>query len=404
MLKRNILTSFINCAVNQYSLIDLDIKQIEILVNRGALKPAKSVFLWGHNSRKNNDLKIISGFEFNSLDKIGRDPTRSNSDHFSLYSDFYKNRDFSVSEINELFKSHKQNGHYSYVPFDGGRSQIFAKMSQYFLMMTESMKNMNLSVEQCVVKQDMGEATRYWDLSGASMIGSSATPSSDIITGDHGQLMLTAMKLSCVEFRTCDVVQSSSDESIFHELSQGLNSISAEDCKSLIFHKNRISSIFFATLFQNAIHYTQHLSFLAQGASTDVLWSDVADWYTSSLSILPLINSVDEESAEKLYNSTNKIFSFHPADGINLDSEEFIETLKSVIPRLTEYMDCNDVGEHKTYGNFCGDSNFTVHPNNPSENDSRPPKNESTTVNNTHSWIDITDLGLYTTTTNVDDM
>ena len=302
-------------SVGDAAMIDLDILELDILIQRNATEAARNLYSYGRHS-------IVDRTTV-SLRSLSRSPNRELVPELSYYKEYYENEYYADALILQALT-------------DPGltvneRRATVTGIAQYFILPMAAKTAMYNALIAC----EKDDAAAYWDMAVAYLTGSLEGKTNG--GSDAGNLLWSLGKEYCSEFGTCSQeVENSAEinddmQSLFYA---GRGAISSRACDILGKTVMDLSPLMFVAILQAILKKTVDLVVLRRGDQRNNIWSETEVLVAT---ILPVIEASQPEVAEVLEvnygNKGNPI-----PDGIDRTARAISQGLKSL------KVNCEDIG------------------------------------------------------------
>lgn len=318
----------------QFSFIDRDILAIRKMTSMGAYDAAWDWYKFGYNAR-------ISETEYITLHKLATSPFREVvTNQYPLYSSYFGTGDYADKMISNVLTS--------VAPFDLAspeqRSELVAGYMNEMVMYMASLEKLYEASKLC--ETNRASSQESLDKAVAFYVGSMEGPSSGGLEG--GQLLYATSKGLCNDFSTClEGKDSALNQKLIASFSAMLVSIQLGACPEVITTlQTEVEPLFPVTLIQGSLHYAVVNADIAQGAADASLGT--ADPF--ALSMIPFVSNVNGDLAQKLLAN----LQFRPDLKPVADTPgEVFSIFRDTIPQMAVDVNCDDVGQHATFGTVC---------------------------------------------------
>ena len=275
-------------SIPQFARLDLDLRQVEILMEMDSYEAAKNLYLYGKHAGSVSLSRIGAGARRAAVPAIGS---------FSQYygSDSFPN-DFVVSAI---------SGESTVVSSKSDRVSTVLRATQSMVMYIGILAALHDVPAEC---ESDGGFVPSWDNAGALYIGN-LEGTSNGGSPENGYLLFHLAQEHCQEFNTCTSNHTAMiNEKLVSLLYAGRGAAKSRSCEALAKAAEEIQRLVPVPMIQALLSAGIRLS--RPGSSR----RDVVEAYTISRAILPQVAAVDRRSAEVLEKIFNLDGKHPPAD------------------------------------------------------------------------------------------
>lgn len=321
---------------SQHSFLDRDILSIRKMLYMGADEAAMDYYMYGFNARR-------SEADYLTFHELATSPDRSVvANQFGLYSGYFGGDDYAEKVITNVLTS--------VAPFDlaseAQRSQLVGGYLNEMVMYMAVLQKLHQAAQSCDSNKEQSQASL--DQAVAYYVGSMEGPSSGGAEG--GQLMYATSKKLCGDFSKCvEEKNSEINQKLMATFSAMTVSIQLGACaelKSTV--ELEVVPLLPVPLIQGALHYAVENADLAKGSTESNLGT--ADPF--ALSMVPLIDNVNTDLGAKLLTN----LQFRPdLKPVSDTPSAVFDVFKTALPQIVIKVDCQDVGQHATFGSVCSD-------------------------------------------------
>jgi len=274
--------------VRNYSKLDLDIQEIDILLKMEAYGPAEDLYTYGKHSATDSaaDRTALS------LEFLATDPDRLVVPQFPAFRDYFGGDERYADTI--VRYALMTNSNLSAEQ----RRLIVLGTTQYIVLYMAVLQYMKDAISACENGSD--DAAQYWDAAASWLIGHLEGPSE--AGSREGRLLWSLAKKHCEEFNTCSHTVPGSaivNDQLVLRLYTGRGAVLARTCTELRKTAAEVQALLPIPLIQAALSTALKLR-RSSGARRGEL---LAEGYVYSHAVLPLIHQVDPKAAETIATS-----------------------------------------------------------------------------------------------------
>jgi len=285
--KTNSLASYSPSAdVRSYAMLDLDILEASILLQREAYDAVADLYVHGKHAR----IDGINGEETVSLARLATTSERTIVPQFDSFTRHFEDANYADKII--LAALSPTDPTYQ-LASPGQRREIVMKTMSYMVLYMGALQQMYEAVSNCGTEDPTKsfDAPSAWDRGAALIIGSlEGTEAGGTI---DGQSFFALARKRCEQFGTCDPSGNAIVNDIMVTLLYtGRGEVQAGSCKALRRTVVEVEELMLVPLIQGSLRYALLNEKLPVG-STD---GDLAEGYIFSRSVLPLIEDEDREA------------------------------------------------------------------------------------------------------------
>lgn len=325
--------------ISEYSKLDLDILELDILMQMQAYDAAQDLYSYG----KHATMGAIADGTALSLADLATTSGRSVVPEFDAFKRYYGN-----------------NGKYADTMVQGAlvqsstmtatqRRVVVTGASQYMIMYMAALQAMHEAIGTCVSSgTDRGSSSaKSWDRVAALIIGHLEGINDGGST--QGLLLWALSKKYCNEFGTCSKyngVATMTNDKIATLLYSGRGAVLSGSCDELRKATNSLAPLLLVPLLQASLSSTITL---AQGSSKDTELIQ-AEAYVYAQALLPLIANIDQSSADTI--KTN-----FPLQGQAI--RDGVKTVASAFTKVIAGLNvkCEDIGSNSEINSCTGEVN-----------------------------------------------
>ena len=272
--------------VRSYAFLDLDILECSILLSHEAYAACEDIYLYGKHA------VVYEGNEIESL-SLSQLATTSDRTIVPRYEQFVQYFDSDTKYANTLILRALNT-----TDFPGAssaqRKEIVVKSMQYLVFFMSILQKMYEALQECNSDNALTQMTssESWDRAAALLIGS-MEGTEDGGTLD-GQSFYALSKSTCLQFGTCEKSGSSEvNQRIISLLYTGRGEVQAGSCTALRRTVDEIEPLLLVPIIQSTLRFAIDNEKIPAGSQDGAL----AGGYISSIGILPVVDSVNRESA-----------------------------------------------------------------------------------------------------------
>jgi len=295
--------------VNTIARLDIDIRELGILMDEGAISAAADLYMYGRNA-------VASDSETMSLQDLATDSNRNKVPEYSVYSQYYNDGDYADNFVKSGLLASKMPG-----ATLEQRKEIVVKGSQYVVVHLGALTAMHEALSDCKYGR-LDDAMASWDKAAALLIGSMGHT-------NYGAMFTGLSKERCKEFNTCRGDDARVNAELRPLLFSGKTEISSKSCSALSESIDDIKSLLNVPLVQSALSYSETNKHAKKGDGS------LASGYVFSRAVLPLIEKVDPQAASVIDKNMDLSGRSNP--------EEVYTAFKSSYSALD--VDCSMVGK-----------------------------------------------------------
>jgi len=295
--------------VNSVARLDIDIRELEILMDEGAFSAAADLYKYGRNAL-DSDSKTLS------LQDLATDSNRNKVPEYSVYSQYYNDGDYANNFVKSGLLASKMPG-----ATIEQRKEIVVKGSQYVVVHLGALTAMHEALSACQNGR-VNDAMADWDKAAALLIGSMGHT-------NYGSMFTGLSQERCKEFNTCRGNDARVNAELRPLLFSGKTEISSKSCNALSESIDDIKSLLNVPLVQSALSYSQTNKHAKKGDAS------LASGYVFARAVLPLIEKVDPKAASVIAKNMDLSGRSNP--------EEVYSAFKSSYAALD--VDCSMVGK-----------------------------------------------------------
>jgi Low iron-inducible periplasmic protein len=270
--------------VGEFSRLDLDMRQLDILLRMKAYSAADNLYTYG---------KHVKGVEVGSMSlfHLATSPDRTIVPEFGAFLQYYgKKYDEPESYADQIIRGALQNsdGLWS----DAQRRIIVLKAAQVMVMYFGALQYLYNAVSQCQWATGFSDD---WDRGAALLIGSLEGTAKN---GTHeGYMFYELAQQHCEAFGTCTKGDSivTINEDLISLLYMGRGAALSNSCSSLQKAANEIARLLLIPIVQGALHTAVQLT--ESASDSDLLR---AEGYVFSRAVLPLVARAKADAAETI--------------------------------------------------------------------------------------------------------
>ena len=329
--------------------IDLDVLQMQMFVEVGAVETARDLYVNGHNSLNRNGYDSL--FSFTKSDEL------KGPEQYEVFTRFYGKEDYLNTLIQDHLDKAKSNQTYEM------SSQIISVFCQLMIMFMRPLRLLQSSLQLCKEENNFASLER-WNQAAANIFGSIVRTTSTTVSTDEGTLIYSALNSACKMFNTCFHTDPNHERSIGKEMNLANEYAKTGDCAALEASLELIVSKMQSALVQNAIYSA---SLLKDDFNSDEFIQGFR--IASGMAVIPLVAVGERLSAQKIQAMIDN------PEQVDLDL--IVHAFKRAVPIMLG-LDCQDVGSLIKYGGFCvGDVILNEEENtNDGENRTSPKDND----------------------------
>jgi hypothetical protein len=264
----------------QYAMLDLDLREMDILMQMNAFEAAGDIYLYG----KHSYMFGTNGTSL-SLAQVAKASERTSIPLFSSFSMYYESDRFAdkliqgaITRSDEIFS-------------ESDRRAIVLRASQVMVAYFGAISAMQDASSDC--KANMG-STQAWDTAAALMIGSLE----GVANGGsfkEGYLLFDLAQEQCREFGTCTQNETAiSNENLVTFLYAGRGEAKSKSCEALDNMRGRVSSTLLVPMIQATISASMRLS------KKNYKRGDAVEGFVFSSALLPIVAALDRSAADAI--------------------------------------------------------------------------------------------------------
>jgi len=309
--------------VSDYSRVDLDLREIDILMQMNAFKAAEETYLYGKNVENPNGGTL-------SLSNIATTSGRSIVPQYDAFTRFYDDKSYVDKIIRAALRG---DGIWS-----GEQRRILVlKAAQTIVMYFGALQAAYEAVSDCsttVQSRSSASKSDAWDRAAAYLVGS--LEGGEAYGTPEGYLFHSLAQEHCEAFGTCESSTGAVDvnNQLINLLYAGRGAVLSDSCAGLQKIAGELSSLILVPSIQGALITAIRLT--ENKAATAPLLR--AEGYVYSRALLPLVDDVNRDAAGVIEKNLG---DRRPAKGTQIASEVFT-SFSSVYPGIG--VDCELIG------------------------------------------------------------
>jgi len=269
--------------VREYSRLDLDIREMDVLLQMKAYSAAKELYSYGKHARGSDGVSL-------SIGDFATTKHRSIVPEFDAFVRYY-NKDTYADEIIRAALDPVQ-GSWT----DEQRRMVVVKSSQILVMYFAALQNAYEAVSDCISAQklEFSRPSDSWDKAAAILIGSLEGTQKNGTS--EGYMFYDLAQQYCQEFGTCldDITNVDFNEELVSLLYTGRGATLSNSCRALEKAADEISILLLIPIIQGALSTSTELS-------NDENLQIRAEGYVYSRGIVPFVRNRDAAKDLDLY-------------------------------------------------------------------------------------------------------
>jgi hypothetical protein len=311
--------------VREYGRLDLDLRELDILMQMKAYTAAEDLYLYGRHVKGANGGSL-------SFSQLATTSERSIVPEFDAFVRYYGDEAYADRIIRSALADDSKEGW-----TDAQRRVVVVKSAQVLVMYFGALQAAYEAISDCTSTASLRSAgsSDSWDKAAAMMIGHlEGTETNGTV---EGYMYYNLAQEHCKSFGTCleDNTGVAVNDQLVSLLYSGRGAVLGNSCRGLKKAADEISSLLLVPVIQGAL-----LSSIRLSSSTDL---DAplhrAEAYVYSRALLPLVDDANRDAATTI---DNHLGVPGPQSTKNTASEVFASFAK-VYPRLG--VDCDMVGD-----------------------------------------------------------
>eukprot|EP00536_Pseudo-nitzschia_multiseries_P000699 jgi/Psemu1/1580/gm1.1580_g len=301
----------------QYSRLDLDIREMDVLLQMKAYNAVDELYTHGKHARG-------AGGVVASIGQLATTKHRSIVPQFESFAQYYSTDTYADDIIRGALDPVQVNW------TEEQRRTVVIKGSQVLVMYFAALQNAYEAVSQCSTQGiDQSGASEVWDQAAAILIGSLQATNS---VTDEGYMLYGLAEDYCVEFGTClnQTTNSYINDEVVSLLYTGRGAALSNSCRALEKTAYELSSLLLIPIIQGALSTSRTLS-----NGEDL--KQRAEAYIYSRALVPLVRRRDAASDLELYLGNQA-----PSDKKHTASKVYA-ALATAYPKMD--VECEDIGD-----------------------------------------------------------
>ncbi|CAB9498002.1 expressed unknown protein [Seminavis robusta] len=311
--------------VSEESRIDLDIRQIGVFMKTRAYQAATEYYQYGANSLKTDRA-------FLSLQYLATAPERESvGTDFTIFSSYFGNNDnYADSIITAALRQENDYENASRLQLN----EIVVRSLQTMVSYMAVLWMLSSAVNAC---QSGTASQEYLDTAVAYFVGSIEGPEAGGIFGGYGELLFGLAKEQCPHFDACSSTGDAEiNKRIMSVLTNMQSRLAAKDCAAA---SSIYNDVLLTTLPVSMIEGTLYHAAANEKLEARSTSKAVADGSILAGSVLPIVDSVNPESATAIYNNMAFDLNRRPVSGgKHVVFNAFAKAINAM------GVDCNEVG------------------------------------------------------------
>ena len=272
--------------VRSYALLDLDILECSILLSHEAFAACEDVYLYGKHATVYEGNEIVTL----SLSQLATTSDRTIVPRYEQFVQYFDSDNNYADTL--IMRAMDITG----FPGASGaqRKEIVVKSMQYLVLFMSILQQMYESLQDCNSDDALTQmsSSGAWDRAAALLIGS-MEGTEDGGTLD-GQSFYALSKSTCLQFGTCEKSGSSEvNQRITSLLYTGRGEVQAGSCTALRRTVDEIEPLLLVPIIQSTLQFAIENEKIPAGSQDGAL----AGGYISSIGVLPVVDSINRESA-----------------------------------------------------------------------------------------------------------
>jgi len=346
--------------MDQASLIDIDIRKIEIFLENGMIhfpedsqdvlsRAAFDLYKYGQQKGNDND--------DGSLRSIARSTNRDVVPIFTAFRRYFDNDDYYADTM--ITAAFQKQGAFSMATPDQ-RKRFISFALRYMVTFMAILEKVYLAFKSCSNEETRGEGAKDLDIAIAYYMGS--LEGKDDGGSYDGSLIHMLANRMCVHFGTCsDENNAVINERIMSLVYAGQGELELGACTSMERTVKEIEQALIVPLIQgvlfsareNELHFKKKDYWEANQRSS--MPEFYPEGYALAQAILPVITKVDQSAATNIKNVMVVSFPTGFDDANSNDSAKVHRAMKSAVSKMVG-MDCSQIGSLGGVG-FCAGDN-----------------------------------------------
>jgi hypothetical protein len=319
-------SKFLNFSLLQYARLDLDLREMDILLQMQAYAAAEDIYLYGKHVKGDNGGSL-------SLSELATTSERSIVPEYDSFVRYYENDAYADNIIRSALTGTASGDGWT----DAQRRTVILKSTQIMVMYFGVLQAAYEAVSDCTTTASLrsGGSSESWDRAAAMLIGHMEGIETN--GTKEGYMYYDLAQEHCKEFGTCqnDNTGVAVNDRLITLLYSGRGAVLGNSCKGLRKAADEISSLLLVPVIQGALVSSIRLS---KSNDPDAALHR-AEAYVYSRAILPLVDDASRNAATKI--DTN-LGVPGPTNTKNTASEVFSSFAK-VYPKMG--VDCDMIGE-----------------------------------------------------------
>ena len=277
--------------VREFSRLDLDMKQLDILLTMKAFTAAENLYTYGKHV---GDLNVGSM----SLSHLATTPDRKVVPEFDVFVHYYKKQyEEPHMYADHIIRAALQNSNDQWS--DAQRRIIVLRSAEAMVMYFGALHYLYLAVSECQVSPPVSRAEGFsenWDRGAALLIGSLEGTQKN--GTKEGYMFYELSQQHCEAFGTCSQIDSAVtiNDDLISLLYMGRGAALSNSCSSLQKAAGEIAGLLVIPIIQGALHSATQLS-VPTSSEHDLAR---AEGYVFSRAILPLVASASAGAAKTI--------------------------------------------------------------------------------------------------------
>ena len=321
--------------VREYAQVDLDIREIDILMKMGAFRAAEDLYTNGKHILSEG----ATSNEGTSLSFLATTSGRSVVPQFDSYVRYF---DGNEKYADAIVRDALTNSNYS----NSTRRLLVVRTCQYMIMFMTALQGMHEAIGECEANDATRDssAAEFWDKAAASIIGHMEGFENG--GADGGMLLFGLAKRHCDEFDTCSSPSSpislaaENNDKIISLLYAGRGAVLSRSCSELRKAATELEPLLLVPIIQATLSSAEKA--MNSGIRQKALNDDQVEAHIFASVVLPLVEDLDRVSAETISNHLD-LSSGPSSGGLGAVVEAFFLNYQGLGLSCTQIGDSDDV-------------------------------------------------------------
>jgi len=276
--------------VREYAQLDLDIREIDILMRMGAFEAAEDLYTNGKHT-------MIDGEATNGVSSLSFLATTTARSVVPQYDSFVRYFDGNEKYADAIVRDALTNSDYS----NETRRLLVTRTCQYMIMFMAALQGMHEAIGECEATSAARDTTAavFWDRAAASIIGHMEGSTNG---GDEGGMLFFGLaKQHCEEFDTCSSkspLTAEVNDKITSLLYAGRGAVLGRSCSEIRKATAELEPLLLVPLIQATLSASERA--MNTGIKQKALSADQVEAYIFANAVLPLLDDIDRVSADTI--------------------------------------------------------------------------------------------------------